>query len=58
MKDEINVPYTQEEFKKRLAEHDRIWNAAIEAAANLVQDEMGDPDDTFWIVEKVRKLKK
>lgn len=34
------------------------WNAAIEEAAKLVQDEMGEPDDTFWIVENIRKLKK
>ena len=52
------------ECGQRLAEDERkkqlvnIWNAAIDAAADLVHDEMGDPDDTFWIVEKVRKLKK
>jgi len=42
-----------------LSERDKvIWNEAIEAAANLVQDEMGYPDDTFWIVEAISKLRK
>lgn len=35
-----------------------IWNTAIEAAAELVQNELGEPDDTFWIVNDIRKLKK
>lgn len=35
-----------------------IWNAAIEEAAQIVQNEMGNLDDTFLIVKKIRSLKK
>ena len=43
----------------RVLRHRETWNAAIEAAAQKINEEMGDDEtDTYYIEREIRKLKK
>lgn len=47
----LNLDKIQENIRKRQEEHDRIWNAAIEAAAKKIE---GAP----LFANEIRKLKR
>lgn len=55
MTDERTVGMMAEHIKRSQEEHDIIWNAAIEAAAELVLDYGPYNEDK---AEQIRKLKK
>ena len=50
---------SQLDYNKRMAEHDRIWNAAIEVAAKIVDDcNREGPYNAIGAASRIRELKK
>jgi len=55
----IDLGKAQEKIKEYDRFEKNVWNAAIEAAAQKVNEEMGEDEiDTYYIEREIRKLKK